>query len=163
MKKAIAYVIFALATVSTLQAHAKNVTANILNVAPVYSNREQQTQVCDLDRYEAPQEAAPVNAGTVIGGIAGALLGAQVGNGNGRIAMAALGAVTGAVSGDRISQRPSQPQKVCRWVQRIDQQISGYRVVYAYEGDTYETVLPYDPSRGGSVSTVNVKLTLSLR
>lgn len=162
MKKAIAYVIVTLATAATLQANAKDVTANILNVTPVYSDRTQQTQVCDVVSDDQRQQSA-VNPGSVIGGIAGALLGGQVGNGNGRVAMAALGAVSGALAGDRVAQRSGQPQQVCRWVQRVEQQLSGYRVAYAYEGETYETVLPYDPSRGGSVSTVNVKLTLSMR
>jgi len=162
MKKAIAYVIVALATATTLHANAKDVTANIVNVTPVYSDRTQQTQICDVVAGDQ-QEQSAVNPGSVIGGIAGALLGGQVGNGNGRVAMAALGAVTGALAGDRVAQRTSQPQQVCHWVQRVEQQVSGYRVVYAYEGDTYETVLPYDPSRGGSVSTVNVNMTLSMR
>jgi uncharacterized protein YcfJ len=162
MKKAIASAFFAIAAGVAINANAKDVTANIVNVTPVYSDCTQQTQVCDVVSGDQQQQSA-VNPGSVIGGIAGALLGGHVGNGNGRVAMAALGAVTGALAGDRVTQRSSQPQPVCRWVQRAEQQISGYRVAYAYEGETYETVLPYDPSRGGSVSTVNVKMTLSMR
>lgn len=162
MKEAFAYVIVALATATTLQANAKDVTANIVNVTPVYSDRTQQTHVCEVVSGDQQQQSAD-NPGSVIGGIAGALLGGQVGNGNGRVAMAAFGAITGALAGDRVAQRTSQPQHVCRWVQLVEQQVSGYRVVYVYQGDTYETVLTYDPSRGGSVPTVNVKLMLSMR
>lgn len=162
MKKAIASMFFAIVAAAAFNANAKDVTANIVNVTPVYSDRVQQTQVCDVIQPDQQQQSA-VNPGSIIGGIAGALLGGQVGNGNGRVAMSALGAVTGALAGDRVAQRSNQPQQVCRWVQRNEQQITGYRVVYAYEGETFESILPYDPSRGGSVSTVNVKTSLTMR
>lgn len=162
MKKFFAIAI-AFCAVTTINASAKEVAASIVNVSPVYSDHVQQQQVCDTVQYDQPQQGSSVNAGSVIGGIAGALLGSQVGNGNGRVAMAALGAVTGAISGDRISQRNVQPQQACRWVQRIDQQVSSYRVTYEYQGDVYQAVLPYDPSRGGTVSTVAVQMNLSIR
>lgn len=162
MKKAFALVLFALTTAS-FSASAKDVTATIVNVTPVYSDRIQQMQVCDVVQYSQPQQVSAVNSGSVIGGIAGALLGSRVGDGNGRLAATALGAVTGAITGDRLAQRDSQPQQVCRWVQRVEQQVSSYRVTYAYGGDHFQTSLPYDPSRGGMVSTVNVQMTLSMR
>lgn len=161
MKKAIA--IIALALVAAVNVNAKEVTATIVSVSPVYADRAQQVQVCDVTQGIQPQQLAPVNAGTVIGGIAGALLGSRVGDGNGRLAATALGAVTGAMTGDRLAQRNSQPQQACRWVQRVEQQVSSYRVTYAYQGDQYEAFLPYDPSRGGSVSTVTAQMTLSMR
>lgn len=162
MKKAIASLFVAFVAAAAFNANAKDVTANIVNVTPVYSDRVQETQVCDVIQGGQQQQSA-VNPGSIIGGIAGALLGGEVGNGNGRVAMSALGAVTGALAGDRVAQRSTQPQQVCRWVQRNEQQITGYRVVYAYEGETFESILPYDPSRGGSVSTVNVKTSLTMR
>lgn len=161
MKKAIA--IIALALVAAVNVSAKEVTATIVSVTPVYADRVQQVQICDVAQSVQPQQVSPMNAGTVIGGIAGALLGSRVGDGNGRLAATALGAVTGAMSGDRLTQRYSQPQQACRWVQRVEQQVSSYRVTYAYQGDQYEAFLPYDPSRGGSVSTVTAQMTLSMR
>lgn len=166
MKNAISFVIFAISAVISLGAQAKDVTANIINVSPVYSNLIQNQQVCETIQVVQPQQASSVNAGSVIGGIAGALLGGQVGGGNGRVAMSALGAVTGAITGDRLSQRDSQAiqsQQVCHWVQRVDPQISGYRVNYEYAGDTFESVMPYDPSRGGTVKSVTVQMSLTMR
>lgn len=161
MKKAIA--VIALALAATVNVNAKEVIATIVSVSPVYSDRVQQVQICDVAQGSQQQQLAPVNAGTVIGGIAGALLGSRVGDGNGRLAATALGAVTGAMSGDRLAQRNNQPLQACRWVQRVEQQVSGYRITYAYQGDQYEAFLPYDPSRGGSVSTVTAQMTLSMR
>lgn len=166
MKNALSLVFFfAVAAAATFGANAAEVIATITNVSPVYSERVQNQQVCDMVYNDQAQQVGAVNPGSVIGGIAGALLGSQVGGGNGKVAMAALGAVTGAISGDRIAQqqRTNQPQQVCRVVQRMEPQISGYRVTYQYQQETYQSILSYDPSRGGAVTTVPVQMSLSLR
>ncbi|MFC5550252.1 glycine zipper 2TM domain-containing protein [Massilia aerilata] len=165
MKKALSLVFFfAVAAAATFGANAAEVMATITNVSPVYSERVQNQQVCDMVYNDQAQQAGAVNPGSVIGGIAGALLGSQVGGGNGKVAMAALGAVTGAISGDRIAQQQrSNPQQNCRVVQRMEQQISGYRVTYQYLQETFQSFLSYDPSRGGAVTTVPAQMSLSLR
>lgn len=166
MKKSLSQVIFfAVAAAASFGAYAKDVMANITNVTPVYSDRVQNQQVCDMVYNESQQKVGAVNAGSVIGSLAGALLGSQVGGGNGRLAMTALGAVTGAMTGDSIAQqqRNTQPQQVCRWVQRSEQYISSYSVTYEYQGDTFQSFQSYDPSRGGTVKAVSVQMTLSMR
>lgn len=165
MKKALSLVIFfAVAAAASMGANAKEVMATITNVTPIYSERVQNQQVCDMV-YDQAQQGGAVNSGSVIGGIAGALLGSQAGGGNGKLALTALGAVTGAMTGDRIvqQQRINQPQQVCRVVQRVEQQVSSYRVTYQYQQETYQSILPYDPSRGGAVTTVPVQMSLSMR
>jgi uncharacterized protein YcfJ len=162
MKKAFAIFLFVLTT-AAFNASAAEVLATIVDVTPVFSDRYQQTRVCDVIQGRQPQQDSAVNSGSVIGGIAGALLGSRVGDGNGRLAATALGAVTGAMTGDRLAQRDSQPQQACRWVQQVNQQVSGYHVTYAYQGEHFYTSLPYDPSRGGAVSTIRAEMTLSLR
>lgn len=165
MKKALSLVFFfAVAAAASFGVNAKEVMATITNVTPIYSENTQSQQVCDMV-YDQPQQVGAVNSGSVIGGIAGALLGSQAGAGNGKLALTALGAVTGAMTGDRFAQqqRSNQPQQVCRWVQRSEQQISSYRVTYQYLQETYQSMLPYDPSRGGAVTTVPVQMSLSMR
>lgn len=165
MKKTLSLAfIFAVAAAVSICASAKEVMATITSVSPIYSDRVLQQQVCE-PVYNDQLQIGAVNPGSVIGGIAGALLGSRVGGGNGKVAMTALGAVTGAMSGDRIvqSQRSSQPQQVCHLAQRLEQQISGYRVTYQYLQETYQTDLPYDPSRGGALTTVPAQMNLSLR
>ena len=168
MKKFLSLVsVFVVAAAASFGVCAKDLMVNISSVNPIYSDRVQNQQVCDFVYDDQSQKAAAMNPGSVIGGIAGALLGSQAGGGNGRLALTALGAITGAMSGDRIvqqqQQRGVQPQQVCRWVQRSEQYISSYRVTYEYEGDTYQSILPYDPSRGGAVKTVAVQMNLSVR
>lgn len=93
-----------------------------------------------------------------------ALLGSQLGGGNGRLAMTALGAVTGAVSGDFMAQqqRNMQPQQVCRGVQRSEQYIGSYSVTYVSQRDTFQSFQFYDPSRGVAVKAMSVQMTLSM-
>jgi uncharacterized protein YcfJ len=91
--------------------------------------------------------------GSVLGGVAGGLLGAQIGAGNGRAAAAAVGAVTGALVGDRLDNRqrytrappPAQTGQRCATVDNYRQVVSGYTVLYRYNGREAETVLPYKP------------------
>jgi uncharacterized protein YcfJ len=165
MKKALSLVFFfAVAAAASLGVNAKEVMATITNVTPIFSENVQNQQVCDLVYNDQPQQVGAVNSGSVIGGIAGALLGSQAGGGNGKLALTALGAVTGAMTGDRFAQQQrSNPQQVCRWVQRSEQHISSYRVTYQYMQETYQSILSYDPSRGGAVSTVPVQMSLSMR
>jgi uncharacterized protein YcfJ len=93
--------------------------------------------------------------GPFIGAIAGGLLGSQVGAGNGRAAAAAVGAVAGALVGDRLDNSRRQIQvspearttQRCRRVDNYRQVVSGYTVLYRYNGREAETVLPYKPDR----------------
>lgn len=60
-----------------------------------------------VTNVEVLQTAANNNrgtAGTVIGGVAGAVLGNQIGSGGGRAAATVLGALGGAVVGNRVAQ-----------------------------------------------------------
>jgi len=166
MQKALSLVFFfAVAAAASFGVNATEVMATITNVTPIFSESVQNRQVCDAVYNEQSQQVGAVNSGSVIGSIAGALLGSQAGGGNGKLALTALGAVTGAMTGDRFAQqqRSNQPQQTCRWVQRAEQQISSYRVTYQYMQETYQSSLPYDPSRGGAVTTVPVQMSISMR
>lgn len=91
--------------------------------------------------------------GAVIGGVAGALLGNQVGRGHGREAATAVGAVVGAFTGDRLANgdRPDQYQEIprevtsCRTVSDVQTRINGYRVNYEYRGQYYTTLMRENP------------------
>jgi len=105
------------------------------------------------DRVENDGSAGRSYLGALIGGVAGGLLGAQFGDGNGRNAMAAIGAVTGALVGDRLDNAPhsaqasgeGQTQQHCRSTDNYRQVVTGYTVLYRYNGREAETVLPYKP------------------
>lgn len=100
-------------------------------------------------------------AGPIIGGVTGGLLGSTVGKGSGRVAAAAVGAAVGAIVGDRIADRGrghdeyvERGVRRCRMVDEWETRISGYRVVYEYDGHTYTTIMPYDPGRTLAVNVI---------
>jgi len=106
----------------------------------------------------------------VVGAILGGAIGHSVGNGktNKRIGTA-VGAILGGSIGADISRRNQRraaddwrsqevqnyhpvryrTERVCEVVAdtRLEQRIRGYDVAYAFAGETYTTVLDYDPGR----------------
>jgi uncharacterized protein YcfJ len=76
------------------------------------------------------------------------LLGAQVGHGNGKTAATIAGAAGGAIVGNQVaggSPGSAQTVQSCSNVAR--DVVTGYTVVYRYNGHDITTTLPYDPGR----------------
>ncbi len=151
--------------------------AKVTKVTPQLEqiNRPRQdcrTEYVQVNRQVPRREQAPQTersaSGAIIGGIAGAIIGNQVGSGNGRTAATAAGAVIGAISGDRIDNGTAhaqvvtetvsseQPVQRCRTVDQWESRTTGYSVNYEYKGRSYTAVLPYDP---GTRLKVNVSVT----
>ncbi|WP_298932009.1 glycine zipper 2TM domain-containing protein [uncultured Ramlibacter sp.] len=92
--------------------------------------------------------------GALIGGVAGGLLGHQVGKGKGNTAATVLGATVGALAGNHVGSTYGAPQQVetvprqvtqCHTVQEVQNRLTGYRVAYDYRGQTYNTVMREQP------------------
>lgn len=126
--------------------------AQVVSVTPIYERVNEPKRECWLETVTPQANATQGNnspAGALIGGIAGGILGHQVGRGGGKDAATALGAITGAIVGDRLQQgqpgTTSQAVERCRitdnWVQRL----SGYSVTYRYGGRDFTSILPSDP------------------
>lgn len=142
-----------------LTAHAETFvdTARVRNVQPQYENISVPRQACSTSWINETQRSQGNRnyGGAVIGGVAGAVLGNQVGNGHGREAATALGAVIGAFTGDQVSNRgrgdryeqvPRQVQ-TCQTVNDVEQRLTGYQVTYDYRGQQYTALMPQDPGR----------------
>lgn len=114
--------------------------AQVEQVTAQYERVDVPRQVCETAQSDAPPQDY---AGSIIGGIAGAILGNQVGGGNGRVTATALGAITGAIVGGRMQAQSPR----CRTVDRWENRFAGYRVQYVYAGRSYETIMPNDPGR----------------
>lgn len=141
--------------------------ANVRSVEPQYERFSTPRKECTREVVEETRRTGNASSGerdyggAIIGGIAGALLGNQVGKGHGREAATAAGAVVGALAGDNLANRNNQgnaasgetyetiPREIqrCRTVDDWQQRLTGYRVQYEYGGQTYSTVLPHDPGR----------------
>lgn len=138
-----------LAVVAVDQTHAADFesTAQVVGVAPRMETTNIPHQECTTDAPVATGERN--NVGAIIGGLAGAILGAQVGKGNGRVAAAAVGAGTGAIVGDRMDNGNGQPVQHCRTVYEVQQRPAGYMVTYVFHGQTMTDYMANDP--GSSV------------
>jgi len=64
-------------------------------------------------------EDKPLNAGTVVGGIAGGLIGHQIGSGRGNTAATIVGTLGGAVVGNEIHKKQAQSTRY-RIIVRLD-------------------------------------------
>jgi uncharacterized protein YcfJ len=156
----------ALLLAAQVNAYAFEAVANVVGVVPIMEQVKHPTQQCWTENQQVtqsvPQEHSYV--GAVLGGVAGGLLGSQVGRGNGRIAGAAVGAGVGAVTGDVIANQnrsdttivTNQPVQRCRQVENYQSRTTGYNVTYEYDGQRFQTRLPYNP---GPTLRVNVAVT----
>ena len=129
--------------------------ARVRSAQPQYESISVPRQECTS---QVVNEMQPVGGqrqygGAVIGGVAGALLGNQVGHGHGKEAATAVGAVVGAFTGDRIAnanaqvgyQQVAREVQSCRTVNELQTRISGYRVDYDYRGQSFTTMLQENP------------------
>lgn len=138
--------------------------AQVLSATPVYQQVNEPRRECWTETVGSANNSAGEHSygGAILGGLVGGLLGNTVGQGNGRIAAAAVGAATGAVVGDKVANNGgyNQPRQVehCTNHDNYRQVISGYNVVYRYQGRTMTAMLPQDP---GKYVNVNVNIALA--
>jgi len=70
-------------------------------------NRADEGRVAGIEIYPGPDNK-PLNAGTLIGGIAGGVIGHQIGSGRGNTAATIVGALGGAAIGNEIEKKQEQ-------------------------------------------------------
>ena len=158
MNRSTLFVLVATATAAVAaQAHTYADTARVLAAEPQYENVSVPRQECRSDWVtESRPSASNRNyGGAVLGGLAGALIGNQVGRGHGREAATAVGAVFGALTGDNLANRgrfepqPYEPVSrevtSCRTVSDVQSRLVGYRVDYEYRGQRFSTLMPDAP------------------
>ena len=77
----------------------------------------------------------------------GAAIGSQIGGGTGKKIATVAGAVAGVKIADNLANRnQTQPMQHCREVPYSHDVITGYKVIYRYNGQDITTILPYQPS-----------------
>ena len=140
-----------------------NDTARVRTVTPQYENVSVPRNECTNQWVTEQQPAVSSRnyGGLAAGGVAGALLGNQVGRGHGREAATAVGAVIGALAGEHFANQNSwgmggyqqaaqqQERQVqnCRTVNDVQSRLTGYQVEYEYRGQVYSTVTRENPGR----------------
>jgi uncharacterized protein YcfJ len=114
-------------------------------------------------RITRQDNGAQIGAGTVIGAIAGGVIGHQFGNSSGgRDRGTAAGAIVGGLVGNQVDRDRGGPSgetveverrpvtrevERCRTVQEVREVASGYDVRYRYGGRELTTRMPFDPGR----------------
>ncbi|MCC6632190.1 MAG: glycine zipper 2TM domain-containing protein [Gammaproteobacteria bacterium] len=90
----------------------------------------------------------------IVGGAVGALIGNNIGRGDGRRAATLGGAFVGAVLGSEAARRDTRAPRYeevqrCQThhEERFEERVSGYRVTYVYDGRRGVTRLPHEPGR----------------
>lgn len=160
MKRSVIFSLVTLLAAGT-QAQTFNDTARVRTVNPQYQSVSVPRNECTNQWVTEQQPVASSRnyGGLALGGIAGAVLGNQVGGGRGRDAATAVGAVVGALAGEHLANQngmggyqqaaPLQQRQVqsCRTVNDTQSRLTGYQVEYEYRGQVYSTVTREHPGR----------------
>jgi len=128
------------------------ILANVLAATPIKETVTGSRQVCE-DRVveRRSQERYGDKDGMVVGALVGGLLGNQVGGGSGRTAATVAGAGAGGYAGREIDRnhtggrRYNETVQDCRTVSEPREEIVGYDVQYALEGEVKNLRLDEKP------------------
>jgi len=133
-------------------------TARVRSVDPQYENisvprNECRSQWINEDRRSGGERPDRQYGGAILGGLAGGVLGHQVGGGRGKDVATALGVALGAWTGDQYANREQRGQyenaqrevQTCHTVYDTQSRITGYRVAYEYRGQHYNTLMRSNP------------------
>lgn len=176
MKRIVITSLFASALLGA-QAQTFTDSARVRSAEPQYENISVPRNECSS--HWVPENGGRINAqrqtsqerqygGAIVGGLAGGILGHQVGGGSGKDVATALGVVLGAMAGDQLQNRNAQSQydnvqysnsqynnggyetaqrevQRCRTVYDAQTRITGYRVSYDYRGQNYTTFMRTNP------------------
>ena len=131
--------------------------AKVINAEPLYDTVEvaHPTTECWTERVTRNDHRRGDYVAPIVGGILGGVAGHQFGRGSGKTAPTLAGTLIGASLGQghnrsRHRQRPVVDHvRRCETVDRYEQQqqLTGYRVKYRYEGQTYYTETAEHPGK----------------
>lgn len=127
--------------------------AEVLAVAPALETVKTPREVCEdvqVTRRRAVQDQHQI-AGTVIGAVAGGLLGNQVGGGNGKKLATVAGAAAGGYAGNKVQEGMQNrdtyttTQTRCNTVNDISEKVVGYDVRYSLDGKEGKVRMDHEP------------------
>lgn len=137
----------------------------VISARPIYERvvYSAPADYCHTETYARTERRGGDSfGGTVVGGLVGAAIGHEIGNGRG--APTAVGGLIGAAigndmaSGERVTRY--QDREVCRreYNREVEHRITGYDVTYSYMGRIYHTRTNRHPG-----DRIEVEVDLSLR
>ncbi len=142
-------------------------SAQVLNVEPMTRTVRTPRQVCSdvVVSQQAPTKDPNRVTGTMLGAVAGGLLGNQVGHGSGKTVATVAGAAAGGYAGNKVQEHMQDNnstqaiEKRCRTVYDSVEKPDGYEVRYRI-GDQEGTVR-MDHAPGSSIPVENGQLVLT--
>jgi len=144
MKKSV--LLCSLGALAAFAAQAQEV-GRVISSTPVIQQVAVPRQVCNQQPVAVQQPSSGV--GSLVGAVAGGLLGNTVGGGSGRVAATAIGVIGGAMVGDRVEAngQPPMVQNVQNCVTQTfyENRTVAYNVAYEYNGRQYNVQMPQDP------------------
>ncbi len=127
--------------------------AEVVEVKPVKETLKTPREVCKdvtVTRQRPVQDQHKI-AGTVIGAVAGGLLGNQVGGGNGKKIATVAGAAAGGYAGNKVqgnmqaNDTYTTTETRCDTVTDVSEKVVGYDVKYSLGGQIGEVRMDRDP------------------
>lgn len=115
--------------------------ARVLSSRPLTESIPRTVQQC---QYETISPQTQSNVAPLVGGVVGAIIGNQVGRGNGKQAATVLGAIGGSMVANDQYNAPQQVQR-CVPQTTYETITRGYEVTFEYGGQTYVQQMPYNP------------------
>ena len=170
MKRIMTVVIFGITALAfsgaAVSGHGFVGKAKVIEAEPLYETVEVANPVteCWTERVTRNNHRRGTYTAPLAGGIVGGVVGNQFGRGRGKTALTVAGALLGASMGHdyNTSHYRGRPRvehvRHCETVDRYEQeqQLTGYRVKYRYEGQTYYTQTTEYP---GKFIPVRVKVS----
>lgn len=129
--------------------------AEVLAVQPINETVKTPREVCNdvAVTHQRPVKDQHQIAGTVLGAVAGGLLGNQVGGGTGKKIATVAGAVGGGYAGNKVQEHMQESDTYtttetrCKTVTDTSQQLVGYDVKYQLDGKVGQVRMDHDPGR----------------
>jgi len=142
-------------------------SARVLNVEPMSRTVKTPRQVCasEVVTHQAAVKDPKRVTGSIIGAVAGGLLGNQIGGGDGQTVATVAGAAAGGYAGSKVQknmQEGNTTQTVeqrCRTVYDSVEKSDGYRVRYRLGDHEGSVRMDHDP--GSSIPVENGELVLN--
>ncbi|MFC5694055.1 glycine zipper 2TM domain-containing protein [Pseudomonas sp. GCM10022186] len=129
--------------------------AEVLAVQPISETIKTPREVCNdvaVTRQKPVKDQHQI-AGTVIGAVAGGLLGNQVGGGTGKKIATVAGAVGGGYAGNKVQEHMQSndtyttTETRCKTVTDTSERVVGYDVKYQLDGKVSQVRMDHDPGR----------------
>ena len=142
-------------------------SARVLNVEPMSRTVKTPRQVCasEVVTHQAAVKDPKRVTGSIIGAVAGGLLGNQIGDGDGQTVATVAGAAAGGYAGNKVQksmQEGNTTQTVeqrCRTVYDSAEKPDGYQVRYRLGDHEGSVRMDHDP--GNSIPVENGELVLN--